>query len=97
MIFLLLAVIKACDDTLVFKLEKERILSQQNDWTIFQMDDFNRMQYFITLNVGSNQQTMKFLIDTGSSVSQTIVTKLQVVWMAVQDCEECHTGKFDNG
>jgi hypothetical protein len=35
----------------------------------FDMRNFNRMQYFIEIPVGSEKQLMQFLIDTGSSVS----------------------------
>lgn len=44
----------------------ERNLGQMN---AFEMRNFNKMQYFIEIPVGSQNQPMQFLIDTGSSVS----------------------------
>jgi len=36
----------------------------------YEMNNFNKMQYFIEIPVGSQSQPMQFLIDTGSSVTK---------------------------
>ena len=38
----------------------------------FDMLNFNKMQYFIEISMGSKRQTMRFLIDTGSSVRMVL-------------------------
>jgi hypothetical protein len=44
----------------------KRLLNMQGE--MIGMRNFNRMQYYVELEVGSNRQPLQFLIDTGSSV-----------------------------
>lgn len=81
--------------TFELKRSQEKPLRYLESDYQYEMRNFNKMQYFIEIPVGSQKQPMQFLIDTGSSVNRHLLfLNLQVVWTAVQECEECENNKF---